>query len=620
MANDVGPSGDAPRGTSAEEPDDVLALRACFEHAPVGVARIHPDGTIAYVNEALVRLLGGPVPERVEALFADLPPHDAARLAAAFTGETPSVAFEARVATSDEGAGARPEIWVLVSAARIETERVSGHLVLVFQDVTERRRVARLLARSEERFRIALANAPTTVFEQDCDLVYVWIYNPLLVDGTHVVVGRTDADMMDTASAERVTALKRRAMHEGRAVRDVVEVRMADSGEGGVYDLFVEPIRDPASREITGVACAATDVTAAWQREAELAAEKDRFRTSVEAMLDPLGVYTAIRDADGRILDFRVDYVNDAACIANAMPREAQIGRGLCEILPAHRTTGLFDEYVRLVETGEPLHKESLFYSDDYSGRKLIRAFDVRAAKLRDGFVATWRDVTDAKRLAVELADAVAERDRLLERQETLLRELDHRVKNNFQLLGNLLSLQASAAPEVVREHLADARQRLMTIAAVHDVLRVDPDRMETVALDAALTELCGALRSGAAPHVSLTLEAPDVEVLVTHAVTICMVVNEVATNALKYAFDGRDRGRVHIEASVGDDVLRLAIVDDGIGYDIATARSGLGTRLLGRLASSLGAAPEVVSDEKGTRIAFAFPLHRLTKAELASG
>lgn len=136
--------------------------------------------------------------------------------------------------------------------------------------------------------------------------------------------------------------------------------------------------------------------------EAELRESEQRFRTSVENMLDCFGIYSAMRDERGNIVDFRVDYVNDAACLANQMTRKEQLGRGLCEILPGHIESGLFDDYCLVVETGQSLVKENLIYEDEYGQQRLVRAFDIRIAKLGDGFVATWRDITDRKQIEVE--------------------------------------------------------------------------------------------------------------------------------------------------------------------------------------------------------------------------
>lgn len=134
----------------------------------------------------------------------------------------------------------------------------------------------------------------------------------------------------------------------------------------------------------------------------------EQFQTSVENMMDCFGIFTAMRDEAGHIIDFRIDYLNTAACQNNQLPREAQIGRGLCEVLPGHRESELFNEYCQIVETGQPLIKESLIYDDLYSGQRLIRAFDIRATKLNDGFVASWRDITDRKQLELELSRTAA--------------------------------------------------------------------------------------------------------------------------------------------------------------------------------------------------------------------
>lgn len=140
----------------------------------------------------------------------------------------------------------------------------------------------------------------------------------------------------------------------------------------------------------------------------ELQRSQEQFQTSVENMLDCFGIFSAIRDQAGKILDFRIDYLNAAACANNQMPRAMQIGRGLCEILPAHRGSGLFDAYCRVVETGEPLIRDSLVYDDTYSDRRLMRAFDIRATRLNDGFVASWRDVTERRQMELKLSQTVA--------------------------------------------------------------------------------------------------------------------------------------------------------------------------------------------------------------------
>ncbi len=152
----------------------------------------------------------------------------------------------------------------------------------------------------------------------------------------------------------------------------------------------------------------------------QLQQRTDRFRASVENMLDCFGFYSAIRDASGQISDFRFDYLNAAALENNRMTI-ADMDRGLCELFPAVRETGLFDQYCEVIATGIPLVKEDLSYSDLFGGQRLTRAYNVQISKLDDGFVASWRDITDPKQLELARIQAEQERDRFFNLSTDLL-------------------------------------------------------------------------------------------------------------------------------------------------------------------------------------------------------
>lgn len=125
---------------------------------------------------------------------------------------------------------------------------------------------------------------------------------------------------------------------------------------------------------------------------------EERFRAAMEAMLDGFAILSAVRDEEGRIRDFRWEYINEAGCQLNHRTRGEMLGHSLLELLPGHREA-LFDHWVRVVESGAPLDLTEVERSDVYGGgRALTRAFDVRAVKLEDGFAATWRDVTERLR------------------------------------------------------------------------------------------------------------------------------------------------------------------------------------------------------------------------------
>ncbi|MEQ8963229.1 MAG: ATP-binding protein, partial [Coleofasciculus sp. C2-GNP5-27] len=156
------------------------------------------------------------------------------------------------------------------------------------------------------------------------------------------------------------------------------------------------------------------------------------FRTSVETMLDCFGIYSAIRDESGEIIDFRIDYVNTAVCESNCLSQDKQIGRGLCEILPAHRETGLFADYCQAVETRQPLVKESVAYTDNYDQQRLSRVFDICITPFRDGFIATWRDVTERQQTQAELYRRQQEFQALVENSPDIISRIDQQLRHVY--------------------------------------------------------------------------------------------------------------------------------------------------------------------------------------------
>ncbi|YAF94074.1 MAG: PAS domain S-box protein [Nodularia sp. CChRGM 3473] len=142
------------------------------------------------------------------------------------------------------------------------------------------------------------------------------------------------------------------------------------------------------------------------QLSQELQRSEERFRTSVENMLDCFGIFSAVRHETGGIVDFLVDYVNAAACDFSQRSKEEQQGEYLGKILPNLRASGLFDECCQVVETGKPLVKESLIQTSLDIQKNFTRAIDIRITKMGDGFVASWRDVTEKKRAEEKLRES----------------------------------------------------------------------------------------------------------------------------------------------------------------------------------------------------------------------
>jgi two-component sensor histidine kinase len=191
------------------------------------------------------------------------------------------------------------------------------------------------------------------------------------------------------------------------------------------------------------------------------------------------------------------------------------------------------------------------------------------------------------------------------------LREMDHRTKNNFQIVTSLLVLQANRSPEAgVKAALKEAAERLQAVAAVYDALAPSSAGLVAVRLQDQLEEICAQIRRGILPE-GIVL-ATDLEpLLVPHemAVAIGIIVNELVTNACKHAFpDGSGAIKVRACAQGGGALIEVA--DDGRGFDpAAKGKGGLGTRLVTAFAQRVKGKTEVRSSSEGTVHSIFVPL-----------
>lgn len=125
--------------------------------------------------------------------------------------------------------------------------------------------------------------------------------------------------------------------------------------------------------------------------------QRQLLQTVLETDLDGLMVFEAIRDTDNQIVDFRYTLLNSAAVAL--VGRDDLVGERLLEIVPSHRDNGLFEAYCRVTETGIPIEDEFEYAGAEYQNRW----FRNRASKLNDGFVVSFTEISDYKRLEAQL-------------------------------------------------------------------------------------------------------------------------------------------------------------------------------------------------------------------------
>ena len=213
-----------------------------------------------------------------------------------------------------------------------------------------------------------------------------------------------------------------RAAAEGRSVGQGWRVRR--DGSRFYAHVTITALRDAAGR-LQGFAKITRDITEQQRQQEELAAAATRFRTTVEHLLDPLVVLASVRDADGQVVDFRYEYVNPAHLEEAPISGRDVLGRRLLELHPQAASSGLLDAYRKVLETGDPLMWDAVDYQGTVAGRPIHRVLDVRAARLDDGVLVTWRNVTERLRAEQELAQARAQAELHRRLQASLLPAVD---------------------------------------------------------------------------------------------------------------------------------------------------------------------------------------------------
>ena len=213
------------------------------------------------------------------------------------------------------------------------------------------------------------------------------------------------------------------------------------------------------------------------------------------------------------------------------------------------------------------------------------------------GMVGMTLDITERKKAEDQIKAALKEK-------EVMLREIHHRVKNNLQVVSSLLNMQArNATDEVTIGILSEARDRITTMSLIHSQLYEGSDLAE-IDMKKFVDRLLGQLQSYQVGDTRITrvVRVDDYPFPISVAVPVGLIINELLSNALKHAFEGKDEGTIEVSLTASEDGrINLTVSDDGVGlppgFDIDTSKT-LGLRLVKILTEDqLQGTLEVTSD-----------------------
>jgi two-component sensor histidine kinase len=215
--------------------------------------------------------------------------------------------------------------------------------------------------------------------------------------------------------------------------------------------------------------------------------------------------------------------------------------------------------------------------------------------------------------MAIEQQQSQRKLQDALERHQLLIKEVNHRVKNSLQVVAGVLHLQAKATtnPEVIAS-LNEASSRISTVGRAYDHLAYTAD-YEAIDLIDYLRVVLDDLAGAVTPNKLHFEGAGTIEIGADRAMLIGLILNELVTNAGKYAYPEKTGGPIWVAVTrVDNDAVRVSIYDEGVGlppgFDMTKSKR-LGTRLVAALIQQLGAELGSRPATRGASFTFVVPL-----------
>ena len=285
-----------------------------------------------------------------------------------------------------------------------------------------------------------------------------------------------------------------------------------------------------------------------------------------------------------------VRYVNPAFCRLLDKPSEQLIGIPFCEMLPTrHECVALLD---RVFRTGKPESHTEQEQSKPHPAFWSFTMWPVLADERPVGVMIQVTETTQfhettlamnealmlgslrqheltaaADSSNVQLQTEIVDRKQRERDAQMLTNEISHRIKNNLQIIVGLIAYEARSTPQPCVEGYRAMQARIGAIAELYDLIS-QSSRGRTIAVDAYLREIARTVSASLLGNISgieIEVKAEALHIDPDRAVPFGLLVNELATNAIKHAFpDGR--GRVVLSVEQIGDQIELTVADDGVG------------------------------------------------------
>jgi PAS domain S-box-containing protein len=449
-------------------------------------------------------------------------------------------------------------------------------------ETTEQRLAQQALEESERKYRELVENINDVIYSLNRDGVVTYV-SPVVESlygySPSDIIGHNFAQFIYEDDRERVIEGVGRSLAgifeedsiEFRILTKSGEVRWLIASEVAIYD---------DSGNIIGTRGVMSDITDRKNAEEALEESERRYRSIFDNIQD---VYYET-SPDGIILE-----ISPSVELISKYRREELIGKSLYEIYVQPEEREQLQESKRASDDRVSDYEIRL---KDKDGSIRYCSINSRVMRDEDGEniknLGSLRDITERKMMEKAIKDSLKEK-------EMLLMEVHHRVKNNMQIISSLLNLQSKYIRDKRDLDLfRNSQNRVRSMALVHEMLYKSEDlaRIDFAKYIKELTYQLFRSYKVNFNSIKLTIDVEDIPLGVDTAIPCALIINEIVSNSLKYAFHEKKSGEIKIEFHKGKNQKHtLMVSDDGVGLpgkaDISE-RESLGLSLVNTLTGQL--------------------------------
>lgn len=606
-------------------------------------------GKIVFLSRQCEKILGHPPEKFIGCVMPDIiHPDDIAACRNALEGVLfhgkKVVDFEYRII---DGAGNTR--WIIHSADSLKIDGVFIGVQSTIYDITDRKRSQESLQARKSYLSAIIENQPGILWLKDIDGRFLKVNREFArscgFDDPEMLVGKSDFDIWPAELAAKYVADDRKVI--GSKISYTVEEPIFINNEKKWFETFKTPVfgtdgnvigTTGYSREITGRKLAEEAIKLNLKQKSALL-EASKFVLNVEefdkaarhvfdacrAVIGATAGYVALLSEDGT--ENKVLFLEAGGRECAVDPSLPMPLRGLRA--EAYRTgravyNNNFDssEWVKFIPARH-VKLDNVMFAPLNINEKTVGIiglankpgpFDGKDAFIAEAFGSIAAFSLKNSRTLELLRKSNDEKQSLIREKEMILKEVHHRIKNNMNVVASIMYIQMeSLKDQAAIEALKDAVSRVQSMMVLYDKIYRSNSDFKNLSFREYLSPLVDEI-IGNFPNnkiVEVVKEIDDLTLDTKIISIVGIIINEILTNIMKYAFKGREKGTIIISARANEGRMKIVVEDDGVGipeFLDAGGSGGFGLELVEMMTGSLRGTMRI-DREKGTKFTLEFKL-----------